>query len=134
MAAIIYFFYNYLIFIFRPLFVFPYFLQTNIISSVLLYLRYFPANFVTTDALEARGDTPTDPPEIVGSPPQRVSTGGDSSEQTCVALFDYVSDEPGDLSFQAGETIIIVKKVSNAIDHLFKLKTDQSDQIVSYYD
>ena len=80
-------------------------------SSFLLYLRYFPANFVTTDALEARGDTPTEPPELVGSPPQRASTGGDSSEQTCVALFDYVSDEPGDLSFQAGEAIIIVKKV-----------------------
>ena len=89
-------------------------------SGILFYLRYFPANFVTTEALEARGDTPTEPPEVVGAPPQKVSTGGDSSEQTCVALFDYVSDEPGDLSFQAGEAIIIVKKVSNAKYHILK--------------
>ena len=98
----------------------------NVMSSIIFYLRYFPANFVTTEALETRGDTPTEPPEVIGAPPQKTSAGGDSSEQTCVALFDYVSDEPGDLSFQAGETIIIVKKVSNAIDHLFKLKTDQT--------
>ena len=29
----------------------------------------------------------------------------------CVALFQYVSDEPGDLSFEAGETIEVIKKV-----------------------
>ena len=29
----------------------------------------------------------------------------------CVALFQYVSDEPGDLSFEAGETIEVLKKV-----------------------
>merc|ERR1712223_875232 len=71
---------------------------------------YFPANFVTTDALEARGDTPTEPPEVIGAPPEKSSSATESKALTCVALFDYVSDEPGDLSFQAGETIIIVKK------------------------
>ena len=102
---------NYFIFVcLFPLFKFPYYLK-NVKSYIILYLRYFPANFVTTESLEARGDTPTEPPEVIGAPPQKASTGGDSSEQTCVALFDYVSDEPGDLSFQAGETIIIVKKV-----------------------
>merc|ERR1712096_8092 len=31
-------------------------------------------------------------------------------QELCVALFTYASDEPGDLSFEAGETITIVKK------------------------
>ena len=53
----------------------------------------------------------SEPPEVAGTLPQKPSAAGDSGNPICVALFDYVSDEPGDLSFQAGETIEIVKKV-----------------------
>ena len=86
-------------------------LKKKAFDPTTLISRYFPANFVTTDALEARGDTPTEPPEVIGAPPEKSSSAAESKALTCVALFDYVSDEPGDLSFQAGETIIIVKKV-----------------------
>ena len=86
-------------------------LKKKVFDPTTLIYRYFPANFVTTGALEARGDTPTEPPEVIGAPPEKSSSAAESKALTCVALFDYVSDEPGDLSFQAGETIIIVKKV-----------------------
>ena len=88
-----------------------FYLKKKAFDPTTLIYRYFPANFVTTDALEARGDTPTEPPEVIGAPPEKSSSAAESKALTCVALFDYVSDEPGDLSFQAGETIIIVKKV-----------------------
>ena len=35
---------------------------------------------------------------------------GDSGEETCVALYAYTSDEPGDLTFEAGESIQVIKK------------------------
>ena len=74
--------------------------------------RYFPSSYISTDALEARGNTPTEPPEIIGSPPQKTSSMPASlDEERCVALFNYSSDEPGDLSFEAGEFILILKKV-----------------------
>ena len=64
------------------------------------------ASSLTSNAAEK-----TEPPQTTGDAPEKAPAASDSGEQTCVALFDYVSDEPGDLSFQAGETIIIVKKV-----------------------
>ena len=78
--------------------------------------RYFPANYVTTDALEVRGDTPTEPPEVIGTSPQKGKPSSNvvsTNEELCVALFTYASDEPGDLSFETGETIAILKKVLN---------------------
>ena len=64
------------------------------------------------DALEPRGDTPTEPPEIIGSSPKKEATAAASTTLgRCVALFTYASDEPGDLSFEAGEAIVILKKV-----------------------
>jgi len=67
---------------------------------------------VTTEAVEEpRGSTPTEPPELVGaSPKQVVANGGDSGEETCVALYAYTSEEPGDLTFEAGESIQVIKK------------------------
>ena len=67
---------------------------------------YFPSNYVTSEALEPRGITPTDPPEIIGSSPKK----DDVKEELCVALYAYNSEEPGDLTFDAGETITILKK------------------------
>ena len=62
--------------------------------------------------MESRGETPTDPPQVIGTSPKKAGAGTVStSVQRCVALFNYVSDEPGDLSFEAGENIIILKKV-----------------------
>jgi hypothetical protein len=62
--------------------------------------------------MESRGDTPTDPPEIVGSSPKKAEAAEvATSLELCVALFAYASDEPGDLSFEAGENIYILKKV-----------------------
>ena len=79
-----------------------------------MFYRYFPANYVTAESLEVRGDTPTEPPEVVGISPQKetiLPTAASTAEERCVALFTYASDEPGDLTFEAGESVTIVKKV-----------------------
>ena len=74
-----------------------------------IFDRYFPANYVTTEALEVRGDTPTEAPPVTGTSPRKAAVL--TNEERCVALFTYASEEPGDLSFEAGETLVIVKKV-----------------------
>ena len=41
---------------------------------------------------------------------QSTAAAGDSDSNMYVALFDYVSEEPGDLQFKAGEKIEVLKK------------------------
>ncbi len=63
--------------------------------------RYFPSSFVCLDSTDnPRGSTPTDAPAV------------DPSEFRPLkfeALFAYASEEPGDLIFEAGEIIDVVK-------------------------
>ena len=69
---------------------------------------------MTTESLETRGNTPTEPPQVIGVSPQKEKTlpvEASTAEECCVALFTYASDEPGDLTFEAGESVTIVKKV-----------------------
>eukprot|EP00096_Caligus_rogercresseyi_P015547 TRINITY_DN799_c0_g1_i6.p1 TRINITY_DN799_c0_g1~~TRINITY_DN799_c0_g1_i6.p1 ORF type:complete len:898 (+),score=300.51 TRINITY_DN799_c0_g1_i6:905-3598(+) len=76
---------------------------------------YFPSNFVTTEHLEARGNTPVEAPEVIGSSPEVVSApeavSGD--EIRCVALYPYNSEEPGDLNFEQGDIIILVSQTED---------------------
>ena len=103
---------NFIVYI---IFVYFYFYSryyVDIANKLFRSFRYFPANYVAVDALEARGSTPTEPPEIIGLSPKKEGTPAASTNLgRCVALFTYASDEPGDLSFEAGETIVILKKV-----------------------
>jgi hypothetical protein len=73
---------------------------------------YFPANHVTLEDMEARGSTPTEAPDIIGSSPQKPveAAAAASSEVLYVALHPYNSEEPGDLIFEAGEEIEVIKK------------------------
>ena len=48
--------------------------------------------------------------ETAASQPAASVAAGDSDSNLYVALFDYVSEEPGDLQFKAGEKIEVVKK------------------------
>ena len=50
--------------------------------------------YVSVEALEPRGTTPTDAPDAPASA---------APEEVYVAVFDYQSEEPGDLCFSAGE-------------------------------
>ena len=68
-----------------------------------LICSYIPAVYVSVDALEPRGTTPTDAPDAPAS---------GAPEEVYVAVFDYASEEPGDLCFSAGERVRVTKKES----------------------
>jgi len=91
---------------------------------------YFPASHVSTEALEVRGSTPTEAPEAPAAPsPKQQPTAAaaaasapaaaaatvalNEGEEACVALYTYASEEPGDLTFEAGETMVVIKKDGN---------------------
>ena len=57
------------------------------------------------DALEPRGTTPTDAPDAPAS-------SAPEEAFDYVAVFDYASEEPGDLCFSAGERVRVTKKES----------------------
>ena len=59
--------------------------------------------YVSVEALEPRGSTPADAPDAPTS---------DAPEEVYVAVFDYQSEEPGDLCFSAGEQVKVTKKES----------------------
>ena len=59
--------------------------------------------YVSVEALEPRGSTPTDAPDAPSS---------DAPEEVYVAVFDYQSEEPGDLCFSNGEQMKVIKKES----------------------
>ena len=48
----------------------------------------------------------------VKQPEEETSTGDNTDSNMYVALFPYSSEEPGDLQFEAGEKIEVVKKES----------------------
>ena len=58
---------------------------------------------MSVEALEPRGSTPTDAPDAPAS---------GAPEEVYVAVFDYASEEPGDLCFSAGERVRVTKKES----------------------
>jgi hypothetical protein len=63
--------------------------------------RYFPSSYVTLEDLDPRGSTPVQPPEVLGTSPQKPTSAARSSEGLpCVALYPYNSEEAGDLSFE----------------------------------
>ena len=64
------------------------------------FLSFFPSAFVSEDALEARGSTPTDAPSDAPSgPPAFVYR----------AVYAFQSDMDGDLAFEEGEEIEVTK-------------------------
>ena len=72
-------------------------------SPICLNCRYIPAVYVSVEALEARGSTPTDAPDAPTS---------EVPDEVYVAVFDYQSEEAGDLCFAAGEQVKVIKKES----------------------
>jgi hypothetical protein len=71
------------------------------IHAIVSSSRYIPAIFVCIEALEPRGSTPTKAPDVPTS---------EAPEEEYVSVFAYASDEPGDLSFEAGEKMRVIKK------------------------
>ncbi len=63
-----------------------------------------PVNFVCSEAMEPRGSTPTEAPEAPAS---------EAPILVYVAVYQYASTEAGDLSFEAGEKILVTKKESD---------------------
>ncbi len=64
-------------------------------------MGYVPSAYVNTDNVEsARGDTPTEAPAV---------DAGSFKPLVSEALFAYASEEAGDLVFEAGETIQVLK-------------------------
>lgn len=59
--------------------------------------------------MEPRGLTPEEAPEPAGTCPKVVVA---DQAEICVALYPYTSEEPGDLNFEVGETIEVIKKES----------------------
>lgn len=59
--------------------------------------------YVSVEALEARGSTPTDAPDAPTS---------EVPDELYVAVFDYQSEEAGDLCFTAGEQVKVIQKES----------------------
>lgn len=56
---------------------------------------------MTIEDLDPRGSTPVQPPEVVGTSPQKPTSASRQSEGLpCVALYPYNSEEAGDLSFE----------------------------------
>ena len=72
-------------------------------SPICLNCRYIPAVYVSVEALEARGSTPTDAPDAPTS---------EVPDEVYVAVFDYQSEEAGDLCFAGGEQVKVIKKES----------------------
>ena len=72
-------------------------------AHIQFYSSYIPAVYVSVEALEPRGTTPADAPDAPTS---------EAPEEVYVAVFDYQSEEPGDLCFSAGEQVKVTKKES----------------------
>jgi hypothetical protein len=66
---------------------------------------YFPAAYVLLDSDDPRGDTPEEAPEVSSEKPKPEELG-----EMFTALYTYASQEPTDVTFEAGDRIYVIKK------------------------